>query len=140
VTPDGKTLYVTDRGSDTVFVLDACLGTIQGSVSVGDDPWGIALTPDASTLLVACEDSSELYFVDTATQATSSIVLAADADPRDVEISVDGTTAYVPTGSIAGNDGMYSVAIAAKSSSFVDLGTAANSNVVAASPPLKCTP
>jgi YVTN family beta-propeller protein len=142
VSPDGKTLYVTDRGPDTLIVYDVATLTPKTSIPVCADPWGVDITPDGSTVIVACEDDHALSFVDTTTLVATPLALGADSDPRDVEISADGKTAYVPTGSIAGDDGVYVVDIATKTiKTTLTFGTSANSNVIAVAPPFtQCVP
>jgi len=95
---DGSMLYVLDRGSDVVRFVDVTSFAALTSVSVGDDPWGIDITPDDSSLVIGCEDSHELYVCDTAVPGAVAITLAATNDPRDVDISADGTCAYIPAG------------------------------------------
>ena len=134
--PSGSPLYAIDRGSDQVHVVDPDALTVTTSVPVGDDPWGIDITPDGSRLFIANEDSSNVTVVDTATNTViTTITLAADSDPRDVDISADGTLAYVPNGSVSGDDGVY--VIDTTTFAVVDTITISgdsNSNVVAVAP------
>jgi YVTN family beta-propeller protein len=102
-------LYVLDRGTDSVRVLNAQTLAQIANVPVGDDPWGIDLTADGGLLVVACEDSHNVYFIDTATLINNNTLLAPDADPRDVSIHPDDVRAFVPTGDIAGDDGVYEI-------------------------------
>jgi YVTN family beta-propeller protein len=95
---DGTTLYILDRGPDVVRFFDVGTFSEVTSVSVGTDPWGIDITPDDSKLVIGCEDSHELYICDTVTQQCTPISLSTQNDPRDVDISEDGTLAYIPAG------------------------------------------
>jgi YVTN family beta-propeller protein len=95
---DGTTLYILDRGNNVVRFFDVETFSEITSVSVGTDPWGIDITPDDSKLVIGCEDSHELYICDTATQQCTPISLSAQNDPRDVDISEDGSLAYIPAG------------------------------------------
>ncbi len=143
VAPDGATIYVTDRSADAVHVFD--VSTTDGvpmsvpdvSVAVGDDPWGIDITADGGTLIVASEDSSQLHFIDTSTSTATALALPAGAASRDVDINVADTLAFVPSGNIAGDDGVFVVDIAAQevTSTIAILG-ASNPNVVAVAPQL----
>ncbi len=96
---DGTTLYILDRGNDVVRFFDVQTFSEITSVSIGDDPWGVDITPDDSQLVIGCEDSHELYICDTATLGCIPISLATHNDPRDVDISEDGAYAYIPAGS-----------------------------------------
>ncbi len=132
----GTTIYLADRGTDQIHVLDATdLGLIT-SVAVGDDPWGLDLTPDAKLLFVANEDSHDVSVIDTPTNTvTTTIPLAGDADPRDVDISADGLAAYVPSGSIAGDDVVYVIDVAALAIvDTISMAPTSNPNVVAVAP------
>ena len=142
VAPDGSRLYVADRSNDQIHVYDLVAdagipSTPVASIDVGDDPWGIDITSDGATLVVACEDSRDVWFVDTAALTTTSLALALDADPRDVEITADDALAIVPTGDVAGADGVYVIDLATQTlaQTFTDMG-ASNSNVVAVTPQL----
>jgi YVTN family beta-propeller protein len=142
IDPTGSTLYVTDRGLDVVHVVDVATLDATTSVPVGDDPWGIDITSDGGLVVVACEDDSSVHFIDTGTLTATSLDLPAGADPRDVEISLDDARAYVPTGDVAGNDGVYEIDLVNQVvAATIDLGANANSNVVAISPQaVECAP
>lgn len=129
-------MYAIDRGSDQVHVVDPDALTVTVSVPVGDDPWGIDITPDGAKLFIANEDSSNVTVIDTATNTViTTIVLAADADPRDVDISLDGTLAYVPTGSITGDDGVYVIDTATLTVvDVITISGESNSNALAVAP------
>ena len=134
----GSTLYLADRGTDQIHVVNAADLTVITSIAVGDDPWGLDLTPDGKYLFVANEDSHDVSVIDIAAGAvTATIPLAGDADPRDVDISADGAAAYVPSGSIAGDDVVYVIDV----TSFAVIDTIvmageSSPNVIAVAPEL----
>lgn len=134
--PSGSPLYAIDRGSDQVHVVDPDALTVTVSVPVGDDPWGIDITPDGAKLFIANEDSSNVTVIDTATNTViTTIALAADADPRDVDISLDGALAYVPTGTITGDDGVYVIDTATHTVvDVITISGESNSNALAVAP------
>ncbi len=136
VDTNGATIYLADRGSDQIHVLDASDLSLITSVAVGDDPWGLDLTPDAKLLFVANEDSHEVSVIDTPTNTvTTTIPLAGDADPRDVDVSADGVAAYVPSGSIAGDDLIYVIDVATLAIvDTISMAPESNPNVVAVAP------
>jgi len=135
VDPDGSVVYVTDRSTDQVRVIDRATFTQVNAVTVGDDPWGIDITPDGATLVVSCEDSHNVVVVDTATWATTFISVGT-GDPRDVDISPDGSVAFVAGGDSGSQDVVYVIDIAtATLSGTVPLPAgASNVNVVAVTP------
>lgn len=98
VDPLGRYIYVTDRSTDEVRVIDQVTLTEVRRVAVGDDPWGIDVTLDGSTLVVACEDHSNVYVVDTSDWSTTIIPLEAGADPRDVDILDSAGYAFIAGG------------------------------------------
>ncbi len=111
----GDFLYVTDRGTNQLRVLDPeTLAEIQ-ALDVGADPWGLDV--DFGRVVVSCEDSGDVYIIETYTWDSQQVILPAGADPRDVSIasgllSVAGRNllvdvAYVAGGQMSGGDPMY---------------------------------
>ena len=107
VDPNGTYVYVTDRGPDVVRVIDRATLTEVTQVPVGTDPWGIDVTLDGSKLVVACEDVSSVYFIDTSDWSTTSLALDSGADPRDVDILDSEGWAFVAGGDQTGTDYVY---------------------------------
>lgn len=135
--PLGGRLYVTDRGTDMVRVVDTATLTEIATIPVGDDPWGIDITRDGSLIYVTNEDSHNLTVID----ATNNSVITtlglpnADATPRDVDFDRAGAYAYVPSGSIAGDDLVYVLELATHTVvGQVNVIPSANPNVVAVAP------
>jgi len=52
VSPDGKTLYVTNAGSDDISVMDLATHKAIAHLAVGHNPRGLALSPDGKQLFV----------------------------------------------------------------------------------------
>jgi YVTN family beta-propeller protein len=76
LSPDATRLYVSTGRGKQVFIVDTSNNKVQGSVEVGQRPWGIALSPDAKTLYSANGPSNDVSFVDTATNAVTRKVKA----------------------------------------------------------------
>ena len=135
INPAATTLYITDRGLDLVHVFDIATLNSPLSIPVGQDPWGIDITPDGSLIFVANEDSHDVSIIDTNLNVvTDTIFLAADADPRDVDITADGQFAYVPSGDIAGSDVVYVIDVSTHAVvDTVDLAST-NPNALAVAP------
>ena len=100
VAPNGLTIYVTDRGTDQVRVVDQATLTQTGTFPVGDDPWGIDITNDGSKVVVACEDSHNAYIIDVNTGGVIPVALDPTADPRDVDILDAENLAFVAGGRV----------------------------------------
>ena len=66
VSPDGKTLYVSDKTAGCVVVLDAVAGKKVREVAIADEANGLALSADGKTLYVAQRKANSIALVDTA--------------------------------------------------------------------------
>ena len=133
--PDGSTLYVLDRNTDQVRVIDRATLTQTRVVNVGDDPWGIDVTSDGARLYVACEDSQNVWVIDTTTWAATPLSVAP-GDPRDVDVSPGDVDVFVAGGDSGSPDLIYVVDVATGTlQTPVSLPAgASNVNVVAAAP------
>jgi YVTN family beta-propeller protein len=139
IDPTATTLYIADRGiPDAVHVFDIATLTTTASIPVGTDPWGIDITPDGRYVLTANEDSHDVSVIDTSSNTViTTTFLAADADPRDIDINAAGTLAYVTSGAIDGPDGIYVIDLT--TFQVVDIiyspaGSGSNPNVIAVTP------
>ncbi len=78
LSPDEFLLYVTNRASGTVSVLNAfSLQTIK-VIPVGTEPVGCALTPFGDKLYVACSISNTVAVIDTASRSVASVIPVTD--------------------------------------------------------------
>ncbi len=132
VSPDGQVVYVTDRGTDMVRIIDRATLTQVGTVAVGDDPWGIDVTADGGKLVVTCEDSHNVYIIDTATLGVTVLPLDATADPRDVDILDARQLAFV-CGGVVGTTShpIYVIDLTDNTIETVFQANGSNTNVVA---------
>jgi YVTN family beta-propeller protein len=67
ITPDGKTVYVANGGSDTVTPITTATNTAGPPIAVGSLPDAIAITPDGKTVYVANYVSGTVTPIVTAT-------------------------------------------------------------------------
>ncbi len=102
-TPDGRTCYVANWGTDDVAgstvtpieVTDGgASGTVLPSITVGLNPNWIAITNDGSTAYVANKGSSSITPIDVASN-TAGPAIDLPGPPIELEIAPDGTLAYV---------------------------------------------
>jgi len=87
----GTTLYVTGQRSGMLYAVDAVSGAIRGSVAVGAEPIGVAVSADDTQIFVACAQDDQVVAVD----AKSLTVIATVATPRKpwgLAFGPDGTT------------------------------------------------
>jgi YVTN family beta-propeller protein len=101
VTPNGARVYVTNSFHNTVTVIDTLTNTVIDTITVGQSPSGIAITPDGTRAYVASRNRT-ISVIDTSTN-TVIATIAANGDPLAVAITPDGTRAYVSntTGSVS---------------------------------------
>ena len=65
ISPDGKTLYVSNEETAEMSVLDLASGEIRNKVTVGREPEGVTVSPDGKTVYVTSEEDGEVTAVDT---------------------------------------------------------------------------
>jgi YVTN family beta-propeller protein len=75
VSPDGGTLYVSDKTAGCVAVLDAAAGKKVCEVAIAGEPNGLALSADGKTLYVAQRTANTIAIVDTAKGAPTRQIL-----------------------------------------------------------------
>ncbi|WP_030439930.1 YncE family protein [Actinoplanes subtropicus] len=74
-------------------VVSVAKPTVIGTIKVGNEPEGMAVSPDSRTLYVADQSSHVLSIVDTGTRQVSSVTLRDT--PRFVAVSRDGRQVFV---------------------------------------------
>ncbi len=94
VSPDGRTLYVSneDGGAVSEVAVDGTRPPKSGTV--GDQPEGVAVTRDGATLFVACEGSDWVAMLDARTMRLRRTIPVAGR-PRTLLLSRDGKTVFV---------------------------------------------
>ncbi|MET7477707.1 beta-N-acetylglucosaminidase domain-containing protein [Streptomyces sp. NPDC005648] len=92
--PDGRTAYAANQGSDTVSVIDVARNKVTATVAVGRVPAGLALTPDGRTLWVANYTDGTVQPIDTTDLATGTPITVGSG-PENMAITPDGSTLYV---------------------------------------------
>jgi YVTN family beta-propeller protein len=97
ITPDGKTIYVTNYQSGTVTPILTATNTALAPIRVGGNPWAIAITPDGKTAYVANLQSGTVTPILTATN-TALAPIRVGRDPWPIVVTPDGSTAYVLNG------------------------------------------
>jgi YVTN family beta-propeller protein len=65
VSRDGNTVYVTNKGDNTVSVVDAYNKKVTDKIPVGSTPEGVAVTSDGSSVYVANENDNTVSVIDT---------------------------------------------------------------------------
>src|SRR5579872_335183 len=104
ISPDGKTLYVSNEESAELTAVDVGAGTVRAKVGVGHEPEGVKVRPDGKVVLVTSEQDDEVTAIDAATLAVLAHV-PTGARPRGIAFTPDGLTAFIT------NEGSASVTV-----------------------------
>lgn len=94
ITPDQKTLLVTNWCSFTLSVIDEESGETVREVRLGPAPRGITVTQDSTTAYVTAFATNNIYRVDLAT-GTTRVVSSPGKATRHVILSPDDSLLYV---------------------------------------------
>lgn len=94
LSPDGKTLFVSNEDAATLTAIEISNGGIHGRAHVGTEPEGVTMRPDGKVVFVACEAANEVDVVDTTTLAVVAKVPTGPR-PRTIAFTRDGATAFV---------------------------------------------
>jgi len=86
--------YVTNASGDSVSVINVATNTIAATIPVGDEPRGLAITPDGSHVYVANRRSNTVSVINTATN-TVAATIQVGTEPVGVAVNPAGTRAYV---------------------------------------------
>lgn len=94
LSPDGKTLYVSNEDEGEASFIDVATGKKLKSVKVGEEPEGVKVSADGKTLYVTSEVASLIHVIDT---ATAKVVknIKVDKRPRRMAITPDGKELWV---------------------------------------------
>src|SRR6266853_131948 len=75
IAAQGQTFaYVADTDSNSVSVIDTTSNKLIDTVAVGDNPIGVAITPDGSRAYVTNPFSNSVSVIDTATNSVTATV------------------------------------------------------------------
>ncbi|HJP81264.1 MAG TPA: YncE family protein [Candidatus Saccharimonadales bacterium] len=94
LSPDGKSIYASNYGSNDVTVIDTATNTVSATIPVGTQPYQIAFTPDGSRAYVANMLDNTVSIINVAAR-TVAATIAVGPQPAPVRISSDGQIAYV---------------------------------------------
>jgi YVTN family beta-propeller protein len=95
--------YVANSGSDIVSAIDTASNTVVATVTVGNGPYGVAVTPDGKRGYVVNFFSNTVSVFATATnKVVATIAFAVGSNPTGVAVTPDGKHAYVPNSNPSG--------------------------------------
>jgi YVTN family beta-propeller protein len=94
LSPDGRTLYVSNEETAEMSALDLASGSITRRVPVGEEPEGVTTSPDGRMVWVTCEGENTVVGVDRSTLEVVRQVKVAPR-PRSIVFTADGRTMFV---------------------------------------------
>ena len=94
ISPDGKTLYVSNEDEGEASFIDAASGKKLKSVKVGKEPEGVKVSADGKTLYVTSEVASLVHVIDTATAKVVKNIKVGKR-PRRMALTPDGRELWV---------------------------------------------
>jgi PQQ-dependent catabolism-associated beta-propeller protein len=94
LSPDGKTLYVSNEDEGEASFVDAATGKVLKKVKVGEEPEGVKVSADGKTLYVTSEVASLVHVIDTATAKVTKNIKVGKR-PRRMAITPDGKELWV---------------------------------------------
>ncbi len=92
--PHERFAYVTEERHDRLVVLDLVARVPVDTISVGERPIDVAMTPDGGKLYVANADSRDISVIDVEQGAVASSIIVGGV-PGEIGITNDGRRAYV---------------------------------------------
>jgi YVTN family beta-propeller protein len=93
VGPDGM-VYAPSEDSGSVVVLDPKTRSPRATIAVGDQPEGVAISPDGKALYVSLEGDDTVAVIDLKSRQVTSKI-AVGQRPRSIAVSADGSRLYV---------------------------------------------
>jgi YVTN family beta-propeller protein len=94
ITPDGKTVYVTNEISNKITVISTATNTVTTAVPVGQIPDGLAITPDGAHLYVSNGADNNVSVISTATNTVSATISGLNG-PQGMVATADGKQVFV---------------------------------------------
>jgi gliding motility-associated-like protein len=89
---DGKKVYVANENTFNVTIIDVATGIAEAPIHVGVFPYGIAASPDGTTVYVGCIGENAIIAMDTQTHAITPIKV--NFGPTGIAVSPDNTRVY----------------------------------------------
>lgn len=91
--PDGRRLYVTNRGTHDLSVIDLFTNNVLASAKTQRSPMGVDVSPDSATIYVANSGSGTMSILDAKTLTDAPV--GVGSNPVRVAAAPDGARVYV---------------------------------------------
>jgi YVTN family beta-propeller protein len=86
--------YITNGSDGTVSVIDTTTNTVTATIAVGNLPFGVAVTPDASAVYITNFSDNTVSVIDTSSN-TVTATIPVGREPLGVAVTPDGRLVYV---------------------------------------------
>ena len=94
VSPDGRTIYVSNEDAGEASFIDAASGKVTRTIKVGQEPEGVKVSADGRTLYVTSEVASMVHVIDVGQGKVVKNVKVGQR-PRRMAITPDGKELWV---------------------------------------------
>jgi PQQ-dependent catabolism-associated beta-propeller protein len=94
ISPDGKTIYVSNEDEGEASFIDAVTGKPIASVKVGKEPEGVKISADGKTLYVTSEVASLVHVIDVASAKVVKNIKVGKR-PRRMAFTPDGKELWI---------------------------------------------
>ena len=74
IAPNGEKIYLANANSDTMSVINQASNTVTATITVGADPFGVALNPNGQYAYVANLGDNSVSVISTATNTVAATV------------------------------------------------------------------
>lgn len=95
----GGNVYVTNPSDDSVSVIDTATQAVLANVTAGNQPFGVAVTPDGSQVYVGLVGDQAVAVLDTANNYQVGTILELSHPPSGLAAAPDGSQVWVAAGS-----------------------------------------
>src|ERR1017187_5197584 len=86
-----QTAYIPNEGEATVSVINVATNTVTATITVGNYPYGVSVSPDGSTVYASNLSSNDVSVIRTSDN-TVTATIGVGAYPFGIAASPDGTT------------------------------------------------
>ena len=86
--------YITNYGDNNVSVIDTSTNLVTATVTVGTNPYSVAVNPAGTHVYVANRGSADVSVIDTLTNTVTDTV-RVETNPCGVAVNPEGTLVYV---------------------------------------------
>ena len=91
---NAQTAYISIYSGNTVLVVDALTNAITNTITVGNSPAGVSVSPDGTKVYVTNATDNTVSVINAATNSVTATI-AVGTEPLGIDINPDGTKVYV---------------------------------------------